>query len=95
MASCVSVDFALGLCVDTCACACRGLCGLYHTSLADVDPVCVRLCVKCACLCPTLRVCVRMSLLPHSAIIGELDMELDGQIDLASLKGEPLHPLVH
>ena len=30
-----------------------------------------------------------------SAIIGELDEDLDSQIDLASLRGEPLRPLVH
>ena len=36
-----------------------------------------------------------MNRMMRSAVIGELDEELDSRVDLATLKGEPLRPLIH
>ncbi len=41
----------------------------------------------------TARVCMLAA--GGSAIIGELDEEVDSQLDLAALRGEPLRPLIH
>jgi U6 snRNA-associated Sm-like protein LSm8 len=31
----------------------------------------------------------------HSAIVGELDEEIDGKLDLSEIRAEPIDPVVH
>jgi hypothetical protein len=42
------------------------------------------------CTCPFPR-----ANFVFSAIIGEMDEELDGQLDLTAIRAEPLEPVVH
>lgn len=46
--------------------------------------------IHCPCLAlPTL------ARRQHSAVVGELDEDIDAQLDLSSIKAEPLLPVIH
>lgn len=38
---------------------------------------------------------IYLLLLVHSAIVGEIDVDLDSKLDLDNIKAEPLHQIVH
>lgn len=46
--------------------------------------------------CPvTLRLCIFLTIGPYRAVIGEVDEELDSEINLADIRAEPLNAVVH
>ncbi len=64
-----------------CVCQCFSPCSPATFTAATVNDV---LSMLLLLLCPQ-----------HSAVVGEVDEDIDAQLDLSSIKAEPLLPVLH